>query len=82
MRRNSEYADQAQRERRHLCSALEMKNRLHQECSARSCRELEEKKRRCYKEENGVTQQQFSEHSVQHDQESRTVSLLRDQIRK
>ena len=59
-----------------------MKDRLHQECYTRSCRELEEKKRLCYKEENGVTQQKLTQHSVHHDQESRTASLLRDQIRK
>ena len=59
-----------------------MKNRLHQECYTRSCQEIEELKRRCYKEENGVTQQKMNEYSMQHDQESRTLSLLRDQIRK
>ena len=59
--------DQAQRERIHLCSGLKMKSRLHQECYARSCQEIEDLKRRCYREENGV---------------SRTASLLRDQIRK
>ena len=31
------WADQAQRERIHSCSELEMKSRLHQECYARSC---------------------------------------------
>ena len=60
-----------------------MKNHLHQECYARSCQEIEELKRRCYKEENEVTRQKkLNEYSVQHDQESQTVSLLRDQIRK
>ena len=34
--------EQAQRERIHLCSELEMKEHLHQECYARSCREIEE----------------------------------------
>ena len=59
-----------------------MKNRLHQECYTRSCRETEELKRRCNKEEDGVTQQKLNNYSMQHDQESRTVSLLRDQIQK
>ena len=57
-----------------------MTNHLHQECYARSCQEIEELKRRCYKEENGVTQQKMNEYSMQHDQESRKLSLLRDQI--
>ena len=43
----NQWADQAQRERIHLCSELEMKNRLHQECYARSCQEIEELRRRC-----------------------------------
>ena len=60
----------------HLCSELEMKNRLHQECYARSCQETEELRRRCYKDENGVTQQKLNEYSLQQDQESRTVSLF------
>ena len=47
----NQWADQAQRERIHLCSELEMKNHLHQECYARSCQEIEELKKRCYKEE-------------------------------
>ena len=65
-----------------MCSELELKDRLHQECYARSCQELEEPRRRCSKEENAVTRQKLNEYSVQHDQESRTVSLSRDQIRK
>ena len=36
------------------------------------------KKRRCYKE---ATQQKLNEYSMQQDQESQTVSLLRDQVR-
>ena len=76
------WADQAQRERILLCSELEMKNRLHQESCARSCQEIEELKKRCYKEENRVTQQKLNENSMQQDQESRTVSLLRDQVQK
>ena len=78
----NQWPDQAQRERIHLCSELETKNRLHQECYARSCQEIEEMRRRCYKGENGVTRQKFNEYSMQQDQESRTVSLLRDQIQK
>ena len=76
------WADQAQRERIHLCSELEKKNRLHQQCCTRSCQEIEELRRCCFKEENGVTQQKLNQYSMQHDQESRTVSLLRDQVRK
>ena len=41
-----------QRERIHLCSELEMKSRLHQECYVRSWQEVEELTRRCYQEEN------------------------------
>ena len=50
--------------------------------SSSSCQEIEELKRRCCKEENGVTQQKLNEYSMQHGQESRTVSLLRDEVRK
>ena len=57
-----------------MCSELEMKNRLNQECYARSCQEIEELKRRCYQEENEVTQQKMNEYTMQHDQESRTMS--------
>ena len=78
----NQWADQAQRQRIHLCSELEVKNRLHQECSARSCQEIEELKRRCYKDENEVTQQKMNEYTMQHDQETRRMSLLRDQVRK
>ena len=53
------WADQAQRERIHLCSELEMKSRLHQECYARSCREIEELKTRCYQEENTEKQRRL-----------------------
>ena len=35
-----------------LCSRLEMKDHLHQESYAKSCREIEELKRCCYPEEN------------------------------
>ena len=48
----------------------------------RSCQEIEELKRRCYRETNPKTQQKLDEHSVQHGWESQTVSLLRDQVRK
>ena len=44
----NQWADQAQRERIHLCSELEMKNRLHQECYAISCQEIEELRSRCF----------------------------------
>ena len=59
----NQWADQAQRQRMHLCSELEMKNRLHQECHATSCQEIEEFRRRCYKEENGVTRHKLNEYS-------------------
>ena len=78
----NQWADRAQRERIHLCSELEMKNRVRQECYARSCQEIEELKGHCCGEEHGVTQLKLNEYSMQHDQESRTTSLLRDQIRK
>ena len=78
----NQWADQAQRERILLCSELEMKNRLHRECYARSGQEIEELRRRCYKEENEVTQQTLNEYSMQQAQESRTASLVWDQIRK
>ena len=35
-------ADQAHCERLHLCSELEVKDRLHQECHTRSCQEIDE----------------------------------------
>ena len=74
------WADRAQRERMRLCSGLEMRNRLHQEACARSCQEIEELRRRRCKEENGVTREKLNEYSMQQAQESRTVSLSRDQI--
>ena len=64
-----------------LCGELERKNRLHQESHARSCQEIEELKRRCYKEENEVTQQKLNGSSMQHCRESRTVTLFRDRVR-
>ena len=59
-----------------------MKDHLHQESYARSCQEKEELKRRCYQEENIEKQRRLEEFPTQHDQESRTVSLLRDQVRR
>ena len=38
----NQWADQAQRERIHLCGELDMNNCLHQESYARSCREIKE----------------------------------------
>ena len=78
----NQWADQAQRERIHLCSDLEMKSRLHQEYYARSCQEVEELRKRCNKEENGATRQKLNEYSMQQNQESRTGSLLRGQIQR
>ena len=63
----NQWTDQAQRESIHLCSELEMKNRLHQECCARICQEIEELRRRCFQEENGVTRQKLNEYSLQQD---------------
>ena len=78
----NQWADQAQRERIHLCGQLEMKSRLHRECYARSCREIEELKKHCYQEENAARRRKLGELPTQHDQESRTVSLLQDQVRR
>ena len=72
----NQWRDQAQQERILLSSELKMKSRLHQECYARSCQEFKKPRRRCYQEENTEKQQR------QHDQESRTVSLLRDEVRR
>ena len=49
---DNQWADQAQRERIHLWSELEVKNCLHQEYYAGSCQEFEDLKRCCYQEEN------------------------------
>ena len=76
------WADQAQRERIHLSSELVMKNHLQKEGCARSCQEIEELKKTLLLGRNGVTRQKLNEYSMQHDQESRTVSLLPEQIRK
>ena len=78
----NQWADQAQRERIHLCGELEMNNNLHQESYARNCREIEELKKRCCQEENAVRQRKLEEFPTQHDQESRTVSQLRHQVRR
>ena len=78
----NQWADQAQRERIHLCGRTGMKDHLHKESYARSCREIEELKRRCYQEEDTEKQRRLEELPTQHDQESRTVSLLRDQARR
>ena len=59
-----------------------MKNRPHQECYARSCQEIEDLKRRCYQGKHTEKQRRWEGFPTQHDQESRTVSLLRDQVRK
>ena len=72
----NQWADQARRERVHLCSRLEMKDHLHKECYARSCREIEELRIRCYQEEKTEKQRRLEERPTQHDQESRTVSLF------
>ena len=74
----SQWADHAQRERINLCGEVERKNRIHQECYARSCQEVEELKRRCSREENELTQQKLKGDSMQHGRESQTVSPLRD----
>ena len=78
----SQWADHAQRERINLHGESERKNRLHQESYAKSCQVIEELKRRCYKEENEVTQQKSMGYSMQHGREPRTASLLRDQVRR
>ena len=73
----NQWADQAQRERIHLCSKLEMKDHLHKEHYARSCREIEELKICCYQEGNNFKKQRkLEEVRMQHDQEARTVSLF------
>ena len=58
----------------YLCSELKMKDHLHQECSARSCREIEELRIRCCQEENTEKQGRLEDIFTQHDQESRTVN--------
>ena len=42
---DNQWAEQAQRERTHLCVELVMKDHLHQESYSRSCREIEELRR-------------------------------------
>ena len=65
-----------------MCGELETKNRLHQEDHIRSCKEIEELRRRCYKEENKLTQYRLDEYSTHQDRDPNTVSHLEDQIRK
>ena len=62
------WADQAQRERIHLCSELEMRSHLRQESHARCCQEIEELKRRCCQEVNAAGQQKLDELNAQQDQ--------------
>ena len=69
-------ADQAQCERIHSWSKLKMKNRLHQDCYARSCQDFEGLRIRRYQEEKTEKQQRLEEFPMQDDQESRTVSLF------
>ena len=54
-----------------------MKDHLHQESYARSCREIEELKRCCYEEGlKKKKKRRLEDFLTQHDQESRTVSLF------
>ena len=55
----NQWAGQAQRERIHLCSRFGVKDHLHKEGYARSCREIEELKRRCFQEENTEEQRRL-----------------------
>ena len=59
-----------------LCSRLVMKDHLVKENYARSCKEIEELKRRCYQEKYRKKRRRLEEFLAQHDQESRTVSLF------
>ena len=72
----NQLADQAQRETIHLRSDLKMKNRFHQESYARSCQKNWRIEKKLLSREHTEKQQRLEESSVQHDQESRTVSLL------
>ena len=76
------WANQSQRERVHLHDELETNDRIHQECNARSCREFEELTRRCDQEETNWKTLKSRKFLIQHDQESRTVSPMRDQVRR
>ena len=71
------WADQAQRERIHLCSELEMRRHLHQESEARNCQEIEELKRRCCQEVIAARQQKLDELNAQQNQDS-----FQDQVRR
>ena len=41
----NQWTDQSQRERIYLCIELKMKNRLHEDCYAKHCKEFEEFKK-------------------------------------
>ena len=80
-RQASQWADQAQREIMRLCGELDRKNRLHQESYTRNRQEIEELRRRCYKEENKLSQYRLDEFSMLQERDPNTVSHLKDQIR-
>ena len=63
-------------ERGYLRSDLEMEDHLHQESYARSCREIENLKIRCYEEGNYKNNEDWKNFLRSNDQESRTVSLF------
>ena len=64
-----------------LCGELERKNRLHSERYTRSRQEIEELRRRCYKEEHKLSQYRLDEFSMLQERDPNTVSHLKDQIR-
>ena len=64
-----------------LCGELDRKNRLHQESYTRNRQEIEELRRRCYKEENTLSQYRLDEFSMLQERDPNTVSHLKDQIR-
>ena len=72
-------SDQARREREHICVAdwgwrtIFIKNAMQE-----VFKKLKNFKRRCYQEENTEKQRRLEEFPMQHDQESRTVSLFFD----
>ena len=72
----NQWADQAQRERIQLCSEVEMRSHLRQECYVRSCQEIEKLKRRCCQEEKIARQLKLEDDNAQKNQDS-----LRDQVR-
>ena len=71
------WADQAQRERIHLCREMEMRSHLRQESHARCCQKIEELKRRCCQEVNAAKQQKLDELNAQQNQNS-----FKDQVRR